>query len=196
MLTRLRARLLRGLPVLLAIVAAACAGDLPTAATTAASIEEPIGPAEPLSARIKDDDDEDLDLLRQVPNVGLFPCASPDFGSVTRRIGPWGGRIDVGPHTLFVPPGALRRPVDITATAPAAPVVRVTFKPHGLKFRTSATLILSYKHCGAVGPRRPKIAYIDEIDSSILQLLRTKHHWHRQSVSASLRHFSGYAIAD
>jgi hypothetical protein len=85
-------------------------------------------------------------------------------------IGRAGGYLRVGNHILFVHSRALRRPVRITAVAPADTVRWVRFQPDGLVFQTSpgrrhgrpdqsrqrfgdvdgwgAILYTSYKDCG------------------------------------------------
>jgi hypothetical protein len=183
---------------LLAVVVAACSMDLPSGPEAPAAAADRLSglEADALFERDSDDDDNDSRLGRPSSNIQLFPCATPGFGTVTQRVGPAGGLIRIGPHALIIPRGALRRSVDITASAPASPHVRVTLEPHGLRFRERATLVLSYKHCGSLGPRRPKIVYIDEAQSSILEVLPSKHSTFKKAVSTSLRHFSGYAIAD
>jgi hypothetical protein len=195
---RLRTRFSTALALLAAIVVAACGIDVPSAPQSPAAGAPSLsaGESEVLFGRRSDDDDSDDSRSGNLSNVRLFPCATPAFGSVTQRVGREGGRIEIGPHALIVPRGALRKSVEITASAPASPHVRVTFKPHGLRFRERATLVLSYKHCGSLGPRRPKIAYVDDLQASILEVLRSKHNTSKKSVSTSLRHFSGYAIAD
>jgi hypothetical protein len=165
--------------LLLASLLAAC-GDMPT------------GPRGSVAASAVGS----LGASRSQQEVALFACETPDFGSVTRRIGPEGGLIGIGPHALLVPPGALATSVDITASAPASPHVRVTFSPHGLEFTRRAVLILSYKHCGPPAPRRPRIAYIDPAEASILELLPSWNNKYKRAVSTTLEHFSGYAIAD
>src|SRR6267143_120476 len=84
----------------------------------------------------------------------LVPCRPLPQQAVTQWIGPGGGRISVGPHTLLIPAGALTRTVAITAEidsksggvvgAKGANAVR--FKPK-LQFETPAYLTMSYAHC-------------------------------------------------
>ena len=129
-------------------------------------------------------------------SAALFSCETSGYGSVTRRIGAAGGTLKVGPHELFVPPGALDTTVNITATAPAGPTVRVTVLPHGLEFKLPAALLLSYKDCSSAPPASPSIAYVDAAGGTILELLPSKSNRFKRQVSAGLNHFSGYAIAD
>jgi hypothetical protein len=127
-------------------------------------------------------------------SLNLFRCETPAFGSVTQTVG-WGGAIiKVGPHSLYVPPGALSAPVAITATASEGSQVKVDFQPHGLRFQRPAVLTLSYSHC-STDPVKPKVVYVDDA-LSILELVPSVNDtWNRQS-RAKLDHFSGYAFAD
>ena len=132
--------------------------------------------------------------LSGLSSLTLYQCATPSFGAVTKRVGPAGGTISIGPHSLVIPAGALDRTVEITASTHAASHVRVDFQPEGLQFGTSATLRLSYAHCPAP-PLLPKVVYVDEL-LSILEVLPSLNDLSNREVSARLRHFSGYAIAD
>lgn len=86
-----------------------------------------------------------------LPGGGLLSCSRLPYDSVTQTIGPAGGRVRVGPHTLSVPPGALPGWVSITAVAPPDTVNRVRFEPHGLAFEQAASLTMSYANCGLLG---------------------------------------------
>jgi hypothetical protein len=133
-------------------------------------------------------------LAETLARLSVFPCETPAFGSVTQVIGPRGGVIRVGPHSLYVPPRSLDAPVAITATATAGRYVRVDFQPHGLNFRYGAVLTLSYAHCDRE-PTRPKIVYVNDL-LSVLELLPSLDQRSTDKVSATIRHFSGYAFAD
>jgi hypothetical protein len=129
-----------------------------------------------------------------VLNLVLFPCQTPSYGSATQTVGRYGGTIKVGPHSLYIPPGALSEPVAITATASAGKQVKVDFQPHGLQFREPATLTLSYSHC-ATEPERPTIVYVDD-SLTILEQFTTYNDRYRDRVVGRIDHFSGYAFAD
>lgn len=170
--TRVRTQISAALGLLCALLVA-CSGDMPSGPRTETGDGQAVSTA----------------------NAQLFACETADFGSVTQRVGPEGGRIEIGPHVLIIPSGAVSNPVDITASAPASLHVGVSLAPHGLEFQDDATLILSYKHCKSL-PRQPKVAYVDDAQSSILDVLPSKHDKLRKAVTASLGHFSGYAIAE
>lgn len=132
--------------------------------------------------------------VSSVLNLVLFPCQTPSYGSVTQTVGWYGGTIKVGPHSLYIPPGALSGPVAITATASAGKQVKVDFQPHGLRFQEPATLTLSYSHC-ASEPERPTIVYVDD-SLTILEQFTTYNDRYRDRVVGRIDHFSGYAFAD
>jgi hypothetical protein len=125
----------------------------------------------------------------------LLACAPQPAASASATIGPDGGTLQVGPHTLSIPPGALAAPVTIAAVAPSASVVRVDFEPHGLAFAEPATLTLSYAQCGAIYSLWPKrIAYTTDAQA-ILEYLLSHDHLLTRRVTGRLEHFSTYAVA-
>jgi hypothetical protein len=127
-------------------------------------------------------------------NLVLFPCQTPSYGSVMQTVGRYGGTIKVGPHSLYIPAGALSGPVAITATASSGKQVKVDFQPHGLRFQEPATLTLSYAHC-STQPERPTIVYVDD-GLTILERFPTVNDRYRDRVVGRIDHFSGYAFAD
>jgi hypothetical protein len=185
-------------------VFAALIGALAFGLTACSSDVVPSAPRAPdASAAVDTQPPEALDLLGidvggtltgLLSNLTLYNCSTPSFGSVTQTVGPAGGVIQVGPHSLVIPAGALDRPVAITASTSAANHVRVDFQPERLRFARAATLRLSYAHCPAA-PLLPKVVYVDNL-LSILELLPSLNDLGGKRVTAKLRHFSGYAIAD
>mgnify|MGYP001569795556 CR=1 FL=1 len=134
-------------------------------------------------------------LSPTLQRVGLLRCDPMPAVFVRERIGPEGGTIEIGEHTLRIPAGALDRRVTISAYAPRARVNRVEFAPHGLEFARPAVLTMSYANCDLLGSLLPKhIAYIND-DLSIIHLLETLDNFRRRQVSARLDHFSEYAVA-
>ena len=133
-------------------------------------------------------------LTGVLSNLTLYKCSTPGFGSVTQNVGPAGGVIKVGPHSLVIPAGALDRTVAITASTKASDHVQVDFQPEGLRFAAVATLRLSYAHCDRA-PLLPKVVYLNNL-LSILEVLPALNDLGSERVTAKIRHFSGYAIAD
>jgi hypothetical protein len=127
--------------------------------------------------------------------TGLLQCTPLPADSVSQLVGPDGGTIVVGPHSLVIPAGALADTVTITAVAPSDTVNRVHFEPTGLAFQQSASLNMSYANCNLLGLLLPKrIAYIDD-GLNILYYLLSVDHFLTRSVSGRLDHFSEYAVA-
>jgi hypothetical protein len=125
----------------------------------------------------------------------LLTCSPMPAATATATIGQLGGVINVGPHRLVVPPGALSGPVTITATAPSSTTNRVEFQPHGLQFARPAALTMSYANCGTLARLLPKrIAYVDG-QLNILEFLLSVDVLWQLKVSARLDHFSEYAVA-
>lgn len=128
-------------------------------------------------------------------SVGLLKCSPLPYDSVAQTIGPAGGTIRVGPHSLVIPPGALGTEVRISAVIPSETVNAVRFSPQGLTFARSASLSMSYANCSLLGLLLPKhIAYTTD-DLVILELLPALDLLPLQQVKAPVRHFSDYAVA-
>lgn len=132
------------------------------------------------------------DLLTR---TGLIQCRPMPTYSASEVIGPAGGSIRVGPHTLSIPPLALQERVRITAEAPSGRVNVVHFEPEGLAFLRDASLTMSYANCGLLGVLLPKrIAHTDDL-LGILGYLLSVDNFRLQTVTGRLEHFSGYAVA-
>ncbi len=155
----------------------------------------PVAPAAPATS-VADTVQPDASLLGSLLGpTGLLACTPQPYDSVTRIIGPDGGTIHVGNNWFHVPPGALSRRVAITAVAPSGPVNVVNFQPQGLQFERAATLTMSYANCGLIGRLLPRhIAYTND-NLRILELLPALDNLLRQTATARIKHFSGYAIA-
>lgn len=165
-------------------------------AITACGEGSPTAPAAPQATQAFESNAELLGLLTPTLNrVGLLTCSplAPDRESVV--IGPEGGTLRVGPHTLMVPSGALRYPVRITASIGSERVNRVEFQPHGLEFRRPAALTMSYANCDLLGRLLPKrVAYVTP-ELRILYLLESVDDVVQQKVTGRVDHFSDYAVA-
>ena len=134
----------------------------------------------------------------------LVSCRLLPYDSVTRTIGPAGGFIEVRHNWLVVPRGALSAPVTITAVAPSDTVAMVRFQPEGLRFQTTAMLVLTYDNCRVPKTVTPRIALVtDALDViGFLTPVTVSVHDHRfmkgrkgRHVIGELQHFSNYAVA-
>jgi len=137
----------------------------------------------------------------------LVPCSALPDQSVTEAIGPEGGSITVGPHVLFIPAGALKKRVSITANIHSRPrgltgrqglqVNAVGFQPK-LKFQTPAYLVMSYANCNRANTASlyPKhIAYANAALNVILENVASDDYPDAMLVTAGIDHFSNYAVA-
>lgn len=129
------------------------------------------------------------------PVTGLLSCEPQPYQLVSQKIGSGGGKVTIGPHTLVVPRGALRRETVITAEIIADNASSVRFTPEGLTFAKPAKVTLSYAHCnGATSMLSKRVAYTTDL-LAILEYLDSRDDARRKQVSADLDHFSRYAVA-
>ena len=127
--------------------------------------------------------------------TGLLQCQPLPYVLTRNTIGREGGVIQIGPHTLTIPEGALEEPVTITAELPVAHVNAVRFWPQGLQFEQSATLSMSYANCSLLGKLLPKrIAYTTD-NFNIISYLLSLDLFPQRRVNGRLDHFSTYAVA-
>jgi hypothetical protein len=127
--------------------------------------------------------------------LGLLKCEPLPARTTTKTIGRDGGVIAVGPHFLWIPPGALDHDVTITAKVIADDVNSVEFTPHGLEFDNAAWLTMSYANCDLLGRLLPKrIAYTDNLLNILYYLLSFDSIW-TKTVTGKVDHFSKYAVA-
>jgi hypothetical protein len=125
----------------------------------------------------------------------LINCTPEQYTVASAIIGPNGGVLRVGQHTLVIPSGALTANVTIQGEVITGNANSVRFSPEGLTFRASPTLTMSYRNCSGLGMLLPKkIVYTDE-RLSLLEILRSLDLPGEKLVSAPLSHFSRYAIA-
>ena len=129
-------------------------------------------------------------------NADLLVCSPLPYASVTQTIGPSGGVIQVGAHTLSIPKGALKDPVTITAVSPTGNVNHIVFQPEGLEFGKPASLTMSYANCDLLGSAaQRRIAYTDATLKKIKDKLLSVDDASARKVTGQLNHFSDYAVA-
>jgi len=162
-------------PALLLIAALACTDRSPTSVA-------PVAPP------------PQADLI--LSPTGLLKCSDLPYASSKATIGPDGGSISAGPHTLVIPAGALSVPTTITMTAPTGRGVNaVEFAPEGLQFARSASLTMSYSNCSLLGKLLPKrIAYTSS-SLDVLYYVLSLDNIFAKRVTGQVNHFSNYAIA-
>ena len=128
--------------------------------------------------------------------TGLLQCSALPAATSSATIGAAGGTISAGPHSLYIPPGALSAPTTITMTVPTGLGVNaVQFQPAGLQFAKPAALTMSYANCSLLGKLLPKrIAYTSD-DLSILSYLLSLDNILSKRVTGQVNHFSDYVVA-
>jgi len=131
-------------------------------------------------------------LLKAVLNILVCPLE----GSVTRSasIGPAGGTLKVGRHTLVVPRGALSRTVTITGRTSGDRTASVLFQPQGLQFAVPAHVRLDYGPCANI-PNPKKVLYVSDDGKTFLSVLRSIDDPRAEVVDGEIDHFSRYAVA-
>jgi hypothetical protein len=127
--------------------------------------------------------------------LSLLSCTPLPYDSVTQAVGPAGGVIQVGPHTLTIPPGALASAVSITAVVQSDAVNRIRFQPEGLVFQSATALRMSYANCHLLGILSPKRIVYTSDALQILQSIPSLDDISSQTATGQVWHFSNYAIA-
>ena len=112
---------------------------------------------------------------------------------VSARIGPTGGRLDLGDNnTIYFPPGALLTDTTIIAHVPAGNVARVFFTPEGMRFPVAAIVTLNVSPC--VTPTSLlSVVYLQA--DTVSEVEPTVSDPHAKTVMATINHFSSYAVA-
>lgn len=123
----------------------------------------------------------------------LLVCQPQPYAVTKKTIGPEGGTIDVGSHSLVIPQGALKTNTTITAEQISGRTNSLRFSPEGLRFEKPAGLTMSYKNCLVVLLSK-RIVYTDE-NLKILEVLRSLDLFSKRTVAAPIDHFSRYAVA-
>jgi len=128
--------------------------------------------------------------------LGLLKCSQLPADTETETVGPAGGTLSAGPHTLYIPPNALSSPVTITMSIRQGGGVNgVHFEPEGLQFQRSAYLTMSYANCNLLGRLAPKrIAYTTDA-LQILEYLLSVDNLFGRKVTGQVHHFSDYVVS-
>jgi hypothetical protein len=125
--------------------------------------------------------------------TGLLTCQEQQYAVTYATIGPWGGTIKVGKHTLVIPKGALSSNVRIKAEQMTGSTNSVRFSPEGLQFKKQAALALSYQNCQNVDV--PKAVVYTTEKLKVLEILRSLDLLKSRTITAPIDHFSRYAVA-
>ena len=124
----------------------------------------------------------------------LLLCSPQPYARTTQTIGPQGGILRIGSHSLAIPGNAVQGTVRITAEQIPGNTNSIRFSPEGLKFQKPAVLTMSYSNCALVLLQK-KIVYTDE-RLNILEVLQSSFDFfQKKKVTAPIDHFSRYAVA-
>jgi hypothetical protein len=133
-------------------------------------------------------------LVETVVSVtDMLVCSSQPYAITTQTIGPNGGVLRVGTHSLAIPKGALSEKVTITAEQITGFTNSVRFSPEGLRFQQPAALTMNYENCALVLLQK-KIVFTSE-KLKILEVLNSLDLFRSKTVTAPIDHFSRYAVA-
>jgi len=124
----------------------------------------------------------------------LLLCSPQPYDKTTQVIGPKGGVIRVGAHTLSIPGNAVEGTVTITAEQISGSTNSIRFSPEGLRFQKPAVLTMTYDNCAVVLLEK-KIVYTDEKLKILEVLTGSIDLFRKKEVTAPIDHFSRYALA-
>jgi hypothetical protein len=132
-------------------------------------------------------------IVPTIVTFDLLQCNPQRYISVTKVVGPKGGKIKVGSHSLEIPSGALSQDVTIVAEQVSDVTNSVRFSPEGLRFAQPATLTMSYDNC--ISTAEPKSIVYTTDQLGILEQLRSADKPQTKIVTSTIEHFSRYAVA-
>jgi hypothetical protein len=124
----------------------------------------------------------------------LTPCRPQPYAATAGWIGPRGGILKAGKHTLRVPPSALATTTWITMEVPSSSINRVVFGPEGLTFKNAALLTMSYSNCSVTPGAQQYIVYIND-QNRIIETTQSVSDPLTQTVTGTVTHFSDYALS-
>jgi hypothetical protein len=187
--------LMKAVPMLLTALSlgagAAIAGcaDPATTAPAARVVEESVGNTAT--------QDHNASPARSVAgNAGLLSKCRPLAPlTVHRVIGPAGGTLAIGPHTLTIPSGALSRHVNIRAKIGGKSVNVVELKPDRLVFQAPAVLTMSYANCDREGRTSALSIAVVNDTLGIVDYVSSSDDSATQTVTGNIPDFSNYAVA-
>jgi len=186
---------MKAVPMLLTALSlgagAAIAGctDPATMAPAARAVEAPIG-------NTATQDHNASPARTEARNAGLVSkCLPLAHLTVHRVIGPAGGTLAIGPHTLTIPPGALSRHVNIHAKIGGKSVNVIELKPDWVVFETPAVLTMSYANCDREGRTSALTIAVVNDTLGIVDYVSSSDDAATQTVRGKIPDFSNYAVA-
>jgi len=197
---------MKGVPMLTALlfgagVAISGCADHTTTGPAASAVAPPIGTSAPqighTAPQIGNTVPQDHDTAGTVArNAALAKCRPLAAENVHRLIGPSGGTLVIGPHTLTIPPGALSRQVNIRAKIAGGKSVNVIeFKPDGLVFRTPVVLTMSYANCDRHGVTSPLTIAVVNDTLGVVDTIPSSDDTATGTVTGGVPDLTNYAVA-
>lgn len=132
------------------------------------------------------------------PGATFLQCGTNNPIAESATIGPGGGALFVGGHSLVLPPGAVRESVSFTATILADQILKVRIQANGnesWQFDEAAVLTLSFGDCDLPGSAdRLRVYKIDPNKNTILNDLGGNLIAGSESVTVLLDSLSTYTL--
>jgi hypothetical protein len=133
---------------------------------------------------------------KEARNAGLVSKCRPLAPlTVHRVIGPAGGTLAIGPHSLTIPSGALSGHVNIRAKIGGGSVNVVELKPDRLVFQAPAVLTMSYANCDREGRTGALTIAVVNDTLGIVDYVSSSDDTATQTVTGNIPDFSNYAVA-
>ncbi|HEV7705034.1 MAG TPA: hypothetical protein VGO46_12115 [Gemmatimonadaceae bacterium] len=127
------------------------------------------------------------------PAPHVAKCHIPYDIYASVRVGPLGGRLDLGDNnTIVFPAGAILVDTTITAHVPKGDSARVQFTPEGLQFAVPAVVTLNYSAC--ITPTA-SLAVVYLKADSVAEVEPSQSNPKTKTITAFINHFSSYAVA-
>jgi len=136
------------------------------------------------------------ELAGAIAGPSLTPCRALPAAFASGWIGPKGGVLKAGPHSLKVPPGALSANVFVSLEAPSSSVNKVGLEPVGLKFEPgfAAYLSVSYENCALQTGTQQQVVKVSS-KLKVLEVMPSVIDPATLSVEGKLLLFSDYALS-
>lgn len=130
----------------------------------------------------------------------LLQCPTSQSASAVGLLGPLGGVVSLGGHSVVVPFGAVSLPTLITLRAPASSYVEVDVTANDLLsflFRRPVSITIDYSRCLAEATAGAPLAvwHIDPQTKALLEPMGGVDDPVRRRITFQTGHLSGYAIA-
>jgi hypothetical protein len=135
--------------------------------------------------------------IRPEPITAVFTLCRPQPDAMAAGwIGPQGGVLKAGKHTLKVPRGALSSTVWIRIEAPSSSMNRVVISPSDLALNQAypAHLVMSYDNCAVAPGSEQQIVHING-NLQVIQTAPSETDPATMTVDGKLLRFSDYALS-